>query len=111
MCFMERNNYDDTLGMAVTELQRLIQTCFSRHLMTSRHFNPSSCLARYIRQVNGVKLAVILFHLRFRPSVRAHSYLDANILKTVGDRDSVLTGHPTLYKSCKKIDLTDICTL
>ena len=37
----------------------------------------------YIRQVNGVKLADILFYLRFRPSVRAHSYLDANISKTV----------------------------
>ena len=37
----------------------------------------------YIRQVNGVKLADILFYLRFRPSVRAHSYLDPNISKTV----------------------------
>jgi len=26
----------------------------------------------YIRQVNGVKLANILFYLRFRPSVHTH---------------------------------------
>ena len=37
----------------------------------------------YVRQVNGVKLADILFYLRFRPSVCAHSYVDANISKTV----------------------------
>jgi len=39
----------------------------------------------YIHQVNGLKLADILFYLCFRPSVRpsVHTYLDANISKTV----------------------------
>jgi len=38
---------------------------------------------KIIRQVNGVKLEDILFYLRFRLSVCAHSYLDANISKMV----------------------------
>jgi len=37
----------------------------------------------YVRQVNGVKLADILFSLCVCVSVCVHSYLDANILKTV----------------------------
>jgi len=44
-------------------------------------------LNNYVRQVNEVKLADILFYLRFRPSIRpsicVHSYLDANISKAV----------------------------
>ena len=44
------------------------------------------CESRYIRQVNGVELADILFYLCFRPSIPRSvrtQYLDANISKTV----------------------------
>jgi len=43
-------------------------------------------LIDYIRQEKGVKLADVLFYLRFRPSARPSvrtQYLDANISKTV----------------------------
>jgi len=47
----------------------------------------------YVRQVNGVKLVDILFSLCVCVCVCEHSYLDANISKTVWDRDLVPITH------------------
>jgi len=52
-------------------------------LLAVAHYFHQMLTDFYICQVNGVKLADILFYLHVRPSVCAHSYLDANISKTV----------------------------
>jgi len=48
----------------------------------------------YVRQVNGVKLANILFSLlSVCVSIHEHSYLDANTSKTVWDKGLVPVTH------------------
>jgi len=47
----------------------------------------ANIVVHYIRQVNGVKLAEIMFYLRFRPSVRlcaVYKYTVASSLRGVG---------------------------